>query len=218
MEFYIDIQGHLPSDFFGRMSNERIMMDILDTVYHYEKIQYETNPSKREPDFIVNDTHGFEMTLASKREGATTFIQKFKTGHYASQNSERDLLAHLRASAARKAKKVRSGNYCLEKINLVTLSPITVFSWWGDYFGSEIDSTDKRRQSKLFFEFQQQYIATGTFENIYIILLTFFKSFAVFDVKNQKRHIVPVPKGYIGYPYYTIKGSGMASKPANILK
>lgn len=190
----VEIERHFPPNFFVSANehndNTSVSEDLGKALLVVatgidENNIVRGNPNNYEPDFVINDNAGFEITFASNRElkKEKGNIARLKKGKYKIQDMENDLIKSIEDSISEKATKKKAGNYqTIEKVSVLVISLEPLLYWYGYLHDFDHPKTLKRRDA-FFSTLYDEYIASSILENIYIAQLTEFTTIIFFDLK-----------------------------------
>ena len=144
------------------------------------------NPNQNEPDFILmNSNLGFEITFASNREdNSKSSILRLRKSGYNVRNGEIDLIKSISYSINEKAKKKNKGNYKnVDGVSVLIISLDPLLIWYGDLHNFNHPFTLVKRD-EFFKSLYIDYIQNSIFKNIFILQLTEFQTYVLFNIKN----------------------------------
>ena len=194
MTIIVSIERRFPPEFLAgtnskdktTSSSEKLGKAALLLAFGYgEKNLIRGNPDNFEPDFFTADNYGFEITFADNREGNQNgSIARLKNGQFQIHDMETDIMYSINESLKDKKNKKQKGGY--KKISNVSVFVISVeplLYWYGDLKNFHYPHTQKNRN--VFFQsLYQDYIESSIFDNIFIMQLTEYQSFVLFNVKG----------------------------------
>jgi hypothetical protein len=158
------------------------------------------DPQRHEPDLVIENNTGVEVTFASNRNGLYgSNILRLKKGNHKINELETDLIDSISDSINEKSGKKNNGNYNgVNNVSLLVINLDPLLLWYGDLHGinqkegndlfsvmynNYIQKTLSRRDD-FFDSIYSNYIGNDIFENIFILQMTEFKTFIFFDIKN----------------------------------
>ena len=175
----IRYQLYLPPDFLNKEVNEAIIFHIMNLSQQYHTYR-RGDPNRKEPDFIV-DGQGLEVTFASfKYYSAATFINDFCDGIYSVQDARSNHTQFIFNALDRKAKK----NYSVQPVSLAILCMLELFDWV-DNCGILPTKLGKTEKTAALSAIKNDYLESGIFGNVYLLLPSLHREWFVYDVKND---------------------------------
>ena len=191
MGVIVEIERYFPPDFFASASamnnqisrSEQLSKASLCVALDFTEDELRKGePNKNEPDWIVGDSNGIEVTFASKREPSSVF--EAKTGKFKVGDLEQEIIDKITTSVKEKFDKRQNGNY--QGITNVTVFVICLdplLNWYGYLYNFDHPELLRKRDS-FFQTLYDNYIKDAGFENIYIFQLTEFMEYILYDIKS----------------------------------
>lgn len=140
------------------------------------------DPNQNEPDFVIEENRGLEVTFACNKDDETGGSIVRLRKDYDIKSIEDDIIKSISDSIQEKARKKSKGNYQkVKKVSIIVLCVEPLLFWYGFLHGFNYPSTLKKRDA-FFSEIFDNYIQNDIFENVYILQLTEFKTYLLFDL------------------------------------
>lgn len=188
----IEMELNIPPKFFESAKeendfesvSERIAKQFITSILNVPKVQ-RGNAELREPDYI-SGKNGYEITFAIK-ESHIPQLKGVKPVDSSSWNIEQELIENITVAVKRKAVKDYS---C--PTSLVIISLENLYIWYHfvynketDWFGQLAWRVYNKKRNDFFNKLFENYIATATFDNIFLIQPTHNKEFVLFDIRKH---------------------------------
>lgn len=188
--------------------SEKIAKQFLQEICNIKDLQ-RGNESNSEPDYI-SDGKGYEVTFGIKNS-LIPQLKGIRPLNSASRNVENEIINDIQEALERKKNKLYS-----VPTTLVIITVETIIPWYYQFY---FDTTDSfmhyywnircQKRNEFFNCINNNYIQSGDFDNIYIIIPTIRQEFALFNIsafcKGYKNGITQVATSNpIAYPTYKI--------------
>ena len=170
-----------PTDFKINTVNVSFIKKVIESVLT-EGEWRPGAPDKRDPDYFYNGIP-FEFTIASDSKKKNNFVQKFFSYIYSSGDIEQDVLSYILERIQDKASK----QYSVEHVHLCVLCLLDLSNWVSDYYGSVTHDLIDYRRAQFFERIRAEYIASGRFNNIFILFPDPCACWWVYDVLSDNR-------------------------------
>lgn len=142
------------------------------------------DPENNEPDLMFKDNSGIEITFASNRQGnKKSSIAQLKSNYHIS-GVESEIIQSINDSVEEKAKKKSKGNY--RNVNDISIMVITLepYLFWYGYLHGINNPYVLQSRDEFFQSLYDSYIANSVFKNIYVLQLTEFKTYNLYNVNE----------------------------------
>ena len=180
---------YLPKNFYNKKVNELIIKNFMSFVLDDGKWS-EGDPKKFEPDYFFNKKP-YEFTLVSDKNKSDTFIFKFKTGRFTSEDLLMNNFDYINDRLEEKSKK----QYSVRNVNICLLTIIQGLDFFLDGYGSVSSIILSSPIDNLIENIYLKYIKTNQFANIYLIFPLLTSQWEIYDFK--KRMIVEKTQPFV---------------------
>lgn len=145
-------------------------------------------PQMKQPDYIIGNKNGLEVTFAA----SASTIPQILTGQFDGVDIEDEIIASVAQACSRKMEKVAEGNYAgVESTGLFLIELDPIYPWYQEIFGRVAPDLGEKRDY-FFVRLYEEYIASGVFSDIYLLIFTELENYVLFSLKtfNESRDIL----------------------------
>lgn len=192
---------HIPPGFLNKEVNENTIFTMVNAVKHFQNPR-RGDPARKEPDFLLGEYDGLEVTFASSNKTNPGFIQEFCDGLYTQEDAEADYEEFIINALERKALK----HYATPKTSLAVLCMVELFAWTESFFSPEEMERIHIRKACILKLIQGKYIATSVFSNVYLLVPSLRREWFIYDVLEGTVSLVDAVDDQV-FPYYYAPGS-----------
>ena len=188
--------GNNFNHFFEKSFNENFAASAIKSIFGYSSYIHGNDVDK--PDFLFDENEQFEIALICDTKKRDNLVQRILRKNFVSDDVEKELLSMIHERIEDKSRK----KYINLHPNLCLICPVPMLDWIAPPSCLDILYTSERRD---FFDLLYiEYIETGIFKNIFILVPNVDASWTLIDL-NSGMFDYEGDLNDPNYPYYLMQ-------------